>query len=97
MEKRSDPLPISQKFCFCFELRPTIELYITLEYIVWILLLLSAVNLEIDCVENTNLKDFEEVLKRDLYYNVIFGSPDEVLHNNARGELLIFFELKLII
>lgn len=88
MEKRNDPLPKIQKFCFCFELRPTIELYITLEYIIWILLLLSAVNLEIDCVENTDLKDFEEVLKNDLYYNVIFGFPDKVLHNNARGELL---------
>lgn len=87
MEKRSDPLPVSQKFCFCFELRPTIELYITLEYIVWILLLLSAVNLEIDCIEKTKLEDFEEVLKRDLYYNVIFGSPEKVLHNNARGDL----------
>lgn len=93
MEKQSDPLPKVQKFCFCFELRPTIELYITLEYIVWILLLLSAVNLEIDCVENTNLKDFEEVLKNDLYYNVIFGPPESVLHNNARGK--IFFNLMI--
>lgn len=85
MEK-SDPLPTSQKFCFCFELRPTIELYITLEYIVWILLLLSSVNLEIDCLENTNLSDFEQVLKKDFYYNVIFGPPNEILHNNARGK-----------
>lgn len=85
MEKQSDPLPTYKKFCFCFELRPTIEFFITFEYIVWILLLLSAVNLEIDCIEKTNLMEFEEVLKNDLYYNVVFGPPDPVPHNNARG------------
>jgi hypothetical protein len=90
MEKRNDPLPTSQKFCFCFELRPTIELYITLEYIVWILLLLSAVNLEIDCIETTSLEKFGEVLQQDLYYNVIFGAPDRVLHDNARGKSFLF-------
>lgn len=62
--------------------------YIAFEYIIWILLLLSAVNLELECIENKNLDEFEEVLRKDLYYNVIFGTPD-VPHDNARCKNLI--------
>ena len=86
MEKpnKNDPLPTSQKFCFIFELRPAVGFYVAFEYIMWILLLLSAVNLEIESIEKTNLSEFEEVLRKDLYYNIIFGPPDPINNANAR-------------
>jgi hypothetical protein len=86
MDKQNDPLPTTQKFCFYFDLRPSVGFYITFEYIMWILLLLSAVNLELECIEKTNLIEFEEVLRKDLYYNIIFGEPEPVPHDNARSE-----------
>lgn len=86
LEKQNDPLPTSKKFCFYFELRPAVAFYIAFEYILWILLLLSAVNFEIETIEKKNLLEFEEVLRRDLYYNVIFGHPDPVTSANTRCE-----------
>lgn len=81
---KNDPLPTTQKFCFYFELRPAVGFYVAFEYIMWILLLLSAVNLEIETIEKTNLVEFEEVLRKDLYYNIIFGAPDPISNANAR-------------
>jgi hypothetical protein len=86
MAKSNEPLPTSSKFCYFFELKPAVAFYITFEYILWILLLLSAVNLELECIEKTDLIEFEAVLKKDLYYNIIFGPPDPIPHDNARCE-----------
>jgi hypothetical protein len=88
MEKEKDPLPTSRKFCFLFELKPAVGFYIMFEYIVWILLLLSAVNLEIESIETTDLAEFYNILRKDLYYNIIFGPPDRVPHDNARCKLI---------
>lgn len=86
MEKpdKDDPLPTSKKFCFYFDLKPAVGFYIAFEYIIWILLLLSAVNLEIESLEKTKLDEFEEVLRKDLYYNIIFGYPEPIANANAR-------------
>ncbi|KAG5675832.1 hypothetical protein PVAND_005702 [Polypedilum vanderplanki] len=97
MDKQNDPLPTSQKFCFYFELKPSVGFYITFEYILWILLLLSAVNLEIDCLETTDLNKFEEVLRKDLFYNIIFGVPDTVPHENVRAATIFLNSILVII
>ena len=78
------PLPISEKFCFYFNLKPAVPVYILIEYIVWILFLLSALNLEINSLEKTDLVEFENVLRRDLYYKIIFGETEVIPHDNAR-------------
>lgn len=87
---KKDPLPTAQKFCFYFSLKPAVAVYILVEYIVWILFLLSALNLEIDCLEKTDLVDFENVLRRDLYYYLVFGEVDAIPHENARCKLISF-------
>lgn len=84
MAPQKDPLPTATKFCFWFELKPAVAFYILVENIVWILFLLSSLNLELDCLEKTNLIEFENVLRRDLYYNLIFGEVDTIPHDNAR-------------
>lgn len=83
---QKDPLPTTTKFCIIFDLKPSVGFYILGEYIVWILLLLSSLNLEFNCVEKKDLGEFEEMLKTDLYYNVVFGTPDQIPHENARCE-----------
>lgn len=88
LEKKSDPLPTATKFCFYFELRPAVGFYLAFEYIVWILLLLSAVNFEIETIEKTNLVEFQEVLRKDLYYNIIFGQPETIVSANTRCKIL---------
>jgi hypothetical protein len=85
---RKDPLPTSQKFCFYFNLRPAVPIYILVEYIVWILFLLSALNLEINSLQKTDLIEFENVLRHDLYYKLIFGEADAIPHENARCKLI---------
>lgn len=89
MNLKEDPLPTSNKFCFVFELKPAVAIYVLIEYIVWILLLLSALNLELDCLEKTDLLEFTNVLRTDLYYNVIFGKVEPIPHDNARCKLRI--------
>lgn len=84
MGLQKDPLPTATKFCFLFELKPAVAFYILVENIVWILFLLSSLNLELDCLEKKNLIEFENVLRRDLYYNLIFGEVDTIPHDNAR-------------
>ena len=81
---KSDPLPTTTKFCFIFDLKPAVAIYILVEYVVWILFLLSSLNLELECLEKTDLMEFESVLQRDLYYNVIFGEAEPIPHANAR-------------
>lgn len=81
-----DPLPTTTKFCFLWDLGPSVTIYILVEYIVWILFLLSSLNLELECLEKTNLQEFENVLRSDLYYNVIFGTVEGIPHDNARCE-----------
>lgn len=83
-----DPLPTTTKFCFYFDLKPAVTCYILVEYIVWILFLLSALNLEIECLEKSDLMDFENTLRRDLYYNLIFGEVEPIPHENARGSVI---------
>jgi hypothetical protein len=99
MEKpnKDDPLPTTQKFCYFFELRPAVGFYIAFEYIMWILLLLSAVNLEIESIEKTDLAEFEEVLRKDLYYNIIFGAPDPVDNANARSKYYLVVSQKYLV
>lgn len=89
---QKDPLPTSTKFCFFLELKPAVGFYILVEYIVWILFLLSSLNLELDCLEKTNLMEFEDILRRDLYYYFIFGEAEPIPHENARCK----FERKFI-
>lgn len=81
---QKDPLPTTTKFCFFFELKPAVAYYILVEYVVWILFLLSSLNLELACLETTNLMEFENVLRRDLYYHLIFGDVEPIPHDNAR-------------
>lgn len=81
-------LPIAEKFCFYFKLKPAVAVYILVEYIVWILFLLSALNLEIDSLEKTDLVEFENVLRSDLYYKLVFGEADVIPHENARCKLI---------
>lgn len=83
---QKDPLPTTTKFCFYFNLKPAVAVYILVEYIVWILLLLSSLNLELDCFKKKDLGEFENMLRRDLYYTVIFGEAQPVPHYNARCE-----------
>lgn len=82
---QKDPLPTMNKFCFHFELKPAVAIYVLVEYIVWILFLMSSLNLEFECLEKTDLMDFENALRRDLYYNLIFGEVEPIPHDNARG------------
>lgn len=89
MNRKEDPLPTSNKFCFLFKLKPAVAIYVLVEYIVWILFLLSALNLELDCLEKTDLLEFTNVLRGDLYYNVIFGKVEPIPHDNARCKLRI--------
>jgi hypothetical protein len=84
---RKDPLPTASKFCFLFELKPAVAVYVLIEYVVWILFLLSSLNLELDCLEKTDLMEFESVLRRDLYYNLIFGQVSPIPHDNERCKL----------
>lgn len=83
---QKDPLPTTTKFCFYFNLKPAVAVYILVEYIVWILLLLSSLNLELECFKKKDLVEFENMLRRDLYYTVIFGEAQPVPHDNARCE-----------
>lgn len=84
---QKDPLPTTTKFCFYFGLRPAVAVYILVEYIVWILLLLSALNLELASFEIKDLVEFENMLRQDLYYYVIFGEAEPLPHDNARCKL----------
>lgn len=88
---QNDPLPTTDKFCFHFELKPAVTVYILVEYVVWILFLLSSLNLELECIEKTDLMEFESVLRHDLYYNLIFGEVEPIPHDNARCKLVINF------
>ncbi|CAG9797148.1 unnamed protein product [Chironomus riparius] len=94
---KNDPLPTTQKFCYFFDLRPAVGFYVAFEYIMWILLLLSAVNLEIESIEKTNLVEFEEVLRKDLYYNIIFGAPDPINNANARSSTIFLNTILVIV
>lgn len=85
---KKDPLPTTQKFCCYFDLNLGVAVYIVFEYLVWILFLLSALNLEIDCLEKKDLKDFENVLRRDFYFKLIFGEVEPIPHENARCKLI---------
>lgn len=87
MSSQKDPLPTTTKFCFCFELKPAVAFYILVEYIVWILFLLSSLNLELACLDKANLIEFENMLRRDLYYNLVFGEVEPIVHENGRCEL----------
>lgn len=86
MTQHQDPLPTTNKFCFYFKLKPAVAIYVLVEEIVWILFLLSSLNLEIECLKYTDLMDFENALRRDLYYNMIFGEVEPIPHDNARGK-----------
>lgn len=83
---QKDPLPTTTKLCFLFPIKPAVGLYICVEYIVWILFLLSALNLELECLDTKDLIAFENLLRRDLYYKLIFGDVEPIPHDNARCE-----------
>ncbi|CRL02868.1 CLUMA_CG015857, isoform A [Clunio marinus] len=96
MRQNKDPLPTSTKFCFLFDLKPSVGYYINVEYIVWILLMLSSINLEIECIEKKDLLEFENVLRQDLYYTIIFGKAEPIPHENARSSV-IFLNTVLVV
>lgn len=84
LKSKNDPLPITSKFCCYFELKPSVAIYISGEFLVWIFFLLTSLNLEFECLETPDLGEFHAVLSKDWYYNLIFGVPDLILHDNAR-------------
>lgn len=85
---QKDPLPTTTKFCFRFDLKPAVAIYVLVEYIVWILFLLSSLNLEIESLEKTDLVEFENALRKDLYFKLIFGEVEPISHDNGRGKLI---------
>lgn len=86
LKSKNDPLPITSKFCCLFELQPSVTIYIFGEFLVWTLLLLTSLNLELKCLDTTDLSEFHAVLDENWYYNLIFGQPDPIPHDNARCE-----------
>lgn len=86
LKSKNDPLPITSKFCCHFELQPSVTIYIFGEFLVWTLLLLTSLNLELKCLDTTDLSEFHAVLDENWYYNLIFGQPDPIPHDNARCE-----------
>lgn len=84
LKSKNDPLPITSKFCCYFELKPSVTIYIFGEFLVWTVLLFTSLNLEFDCLDTTDLSEFHAVLDKNWYYNLIFGQPDPIPHDNAR-------------
>lgn len=88
---KKDPLPTTEKFCFFFELKPAVTTYIIIEYVVWVLFLLSALSVELDCLETTDLMEIEAILRRDLYFKFIFGEVQGMPHETMRCECSLLF------
>lgn len=86
MTTRKDPLPTTTKFCFLFNLKPAATIYILIEYVVWIFFLLSALSVELDCLEAKDLMEFEAVLRRDLYFKLLFGEVQGIPKETMRCE-----------
>jgi hypothetical protein len=84
LKHKNDPLPITSKFCCYFELKPSVAIYISGEFLVWIFFLFTSLNLEFECLEKPDLGEFHAVLNKSWYYNLIFGVPDPIPHDNAR-------------
>lgn len=85
----NDPLPTTNKFCCYFNLKPALTCYVFIEFIVWIIFLLSSLNLQLEALEYTDLLELETALRKDLFYLLIFGPVEPIPHQNARCKFLI--------